>query len=83
MIRIRLIEANGREIQSRIGAVTRAEMDADCQASGYEIIVAVHPAFGMEATLRLGGHDIGLGEAEIEFDDPFAPGCRMAVSGAT
>ena len=79
MMHMQVIEVDDLAIQSRIAAFTRAELDADCEASGYEIVIAVNPAFGAEATLRLGGQDIVLGKVEIAFARPFEPASNQAT----
>ena len=81
MIRITVPNADGQAVHCQIAAVTRAEFEANCEASGYEIVIAVTPAFGAEATLRLAGRDIALGQAEITFDQPIAPDPPIPMSG--
>ncbi|GGA51511.1 hypothetical protein [Sphingomonas psychrolutea] len=66
MISILLPEVDAARLMKQISAHTAAEFGADCEPSGYEIVVAVHPAFGAEAVLRLGAHVIPLGKATVE-----------------
>lgn len=68
MIRITVPTADIAAMQSRISAVTRGEIEGDCEASGYEIVIAVNPAFGTEATLRVAGEEIALGSADVAFE---------------
>ena len=53
---------------TKISAHTGSELASDCEPSGYEIVVAVHPAFGAEAILNLGGRTIPLGAATIALE---------------
>lgn len=68
MIRILLPDGDTIALKAEISAHTAAEVAADCEPSGYEIVVSVHPAFGAEAVLRLGERIIPLGDAAISLE---------------
>ena len=68
MIRILIPVGDMTALMTKISAHTGSELASDCEPSGYEIVVAVHPAFGAEAVLNLGGRTIPLGAATIALE---------------
>lgn len=48
---------------------TQAEVDADCEPSGYALVVSVGGPYGCEVEARRGDGWLPLGEASLEIDD--------------
>ncbi len=72
MIEIRISGTDAEGISAQIRQHTHAEFEADCEPSGYEIIVAVCPPYGNNVTLRLGSREIDLGDATVVFEQEVA-----------
>ena len=72
MIEIRISGAGTEGIFDQIRQHTHAEVEADCEPSGYEIIVAVCPPYSNNAILRIGSREIDLGEAIVVFEHEIA-----------
>ena len=72
MIEIRISGAGTEGIFDQIRQHTHAEVEADCEPSGYEIILSVSPPYRNDAILRLGSREIDLGEVNVVFEHEIA-----------
>ena len=48
------------------GRLTTSEVDADCEPSGYTLVVEVGGPFGCSVEARKGGSTLDLGDVEVE-----------------
>jgi hypothetical protein len=62
---IELSKDQERKLLELVAANTRAEVDADCEPSGYELVISVGGPFGSDASVRLGSTQLDLGEVSI------------------
>ena len=68
MIKISLPDAVGDAVWTRVKGHTAAEVYADIEPAGYQIIITVWQAAGTDAVLMLGAEVVELGKAVIEFN---------------
>jgi hypothetical protein len=48
-----------------VRAKTRAEAEADCEPSGYELVISVCGPYGADASVRIGSTYYDLGDVRI------------------
>ncbi len=66
---IELSPEQERELLDLVAAKTRAEVDADCEPSGYELLISVCGPYGADASLRIGSSYHDLGEVRITLSE--------------
>lgn len=62
---IELSKDQERKLLELVTAKTRAEFEADCEPSGYALVIAVGGPFGADASVRIGSAHHDLGEVNI------------------
>ena len=62
---IELSNDQERKLLELVTAKTRAEVEADCEPSGYELVISVGGPFGADSSVRIGGTHHDLGEVNI------------------
>lgn len=67
MIKITMNNADGDAILARIAALNAAELEANCEPTGYQVIISVYPPINAEAVIKIASTTINLGEATIRF----------------
>ena len=67
MIKITIDDADGGPILTQIAASNAAELEADCEPTGYQITISVYPPLNIEAVIKIGSKSIDLGKAVITF----------------
>jgi hypothetical protein len=65
-IRIMLDPHQTSRLLKAAGEWTKAEIDADCESSGYSLIVTVCGPYGCCAAAQIGGDRLELGEVSFE-----------------
>jgi hypothetical protein len=62
---IELSKDQERQLFELAAAKTRAEVDADCEPSGVELVISVSGPYGAGASVRIGKRLFELGEVRI------------------
>jgi hypothetical protein len=63
-MQIRLTARQEAAVLAWAGEIAAAEVAADCEPSGYEIVVAISP-YGTSATATAGSRSLDLGDVEV------------------
>ena len=65
-LRLDLSQERTQRLLEWAGALTQAEVDADCLPSGYELVISIGGPFGCDAEARKSGVHLALGEISCE-----------------